>query len=132
MVKLPALKIAGAAFGSTGDIFKHIFAKAWFILALPVLAAFFLWSSFTSEYGDGSMSRGIAIALYIVFIIGLIPLGICWIEKVVTKQDFKFNFDARILPSLGYSIIILVLVYLPLFLAFFVGFALVENRRKLF
>ena len=35
MVKLPALKIVGAAFGSTGDIFKHIFAKAWFILALP-------------------------------------------------------------------------------------------------
>lgn len=127
MVKLPALKIAGAAFNATGDIFKHIFAKAWFILALPVLAAFFLWSSFTSEYGDGSMSRGIAIALYIVFIVGLIPLGICWTEKVITKQDFKFNFDARILPTLGYSIIILLLVYLPLFLAFFVGFALVED-----
>ena len=127
MVKLPALKIVGAAFGSTGDIFKHIFAKAWFILALPVLAAFFLWSSFTSEYGDGSMSGGIALVLYVVFIIALIPLGICWTEKVVTKQDFKFNFDARIWPSLGYSIIILAFVYLPLILAVFVGFALVED-----
>ena len=48
--KLPAMKIIGASFSATGEIFKHIFAKAWFILALPVLAAFFLWSSFTSEY----------------------------------------------------------------------------------
>jgi hypothetical protein len=127
MVKLPALMIAGAAFGATGDIFKHIFTRAWFILALPVLAAFFLWTSFTSEYGDGSMSGGIALVLYIVFIIALIPLGICWTEKVVTKQDFKFNFDARIWPSLGYTLILLLIVYLPLILAFFVAFALVED-----
>ena len=73
------------------------------------------------------MSGGIALVLYVVFIIALIPLGICWTEKVVTKQDFKFNFDARIWPSLGYSIIILAFVYLPLILAVFVGFALVED-----
>lgn len=125
--KLPALKILGSAFAASGDIFKHIFAKAWFILVLPVVAAFFLWSSYTSEYGDGSMSGGIALVLYIVFIIALIPLGICWTEKAVTKQDFNFNFDARIWPSLGYSIIILLFVYLPLIIAFFVAFALVED-----
>ena len=127
MVKLPALKIAGAAFASTGDIFKHIVAKAWFILALPVLASFFLWSSFTSEYGDGSMSGGIALVLYIVFIIALIPLGICWTEKVVTKQNFKFNFDTRIWTSLGYTAIILCLAYIPIIFGFFVAFALVED-----
>ena len=66
--QITSLKIAGAAFGAIGDIFKHIFAKAWFILVLPVLAAFFLWSSFTIRIWRWLNERRDSV-LYVVFII---------------------------------------------------------------
>lgn len=124
--KIPALKIMGAAFANSGTIFKHIFITFWPVLIIGAFACYFTWVSYTTTDHTGStpISGLVAAILFFVLLLSFIPTSICWTEYVITRQPVNFNFDSRIFSSLGYGILILAFLYIPIMLASFGIFAL--------
>ena len=99
---LPAMAIIGASFSQLPNIFKGVFFYFWPFLLLYLLKDYFLISSMKGELGSVIW---IPTILTILIILGIIALQVCWYQKVITKQAFKYSFDKRSFVTLGYSLL---------------------------
>ena len=99
---LPAMAIIGASFSQLPNIFKGVFLYFWPFLLIYFLKDYYLISSIKN--GLGQVGPIISL-LTIVIILCVSALQVCWYEKVITKQEFKYSFDKRIFVTLGYSLL---------------------------
>ena len=120
---LPAMAIIGASFSQIPNVFKGVFLYFWPFLLMYFLKDYFLISS--QSVGLGNIEWITTIASILIFL-GIIAVQICWYQKVITKQDFKYSFDKRSFVTIGYS-----LLY-GLFIGLATGFiiSLIKDQRK--
>ena len=109
---LPAMAIIGASFSQLPNIFKGVFFYFWPFLLLYLLKDYFLISSMTGALGSVSW---ITTILTILITLGIIALQVCWYQKVITKQDFKYSFDKRSFVTIGYSLLYMLFIGLSIF-----------------
>ncbi len=99
---LPAMAIIGASFSQIPNVFKGVFLYFWPFLLMYFLKDYFLISS--QSVGLGNIEWITTIASILIFL-GIIAVQICWYQKVITKQDFKYSFDKRSFVTIGYSLL---------------------------
>ena len=113
---LPMAKILKSSFANPGNHLKSIFSVFWPVLLLGAAASYFSYVSIiTTEYSGASpKSAIISTILTVLFFISFIPMNVCWVEHVITKQPPKFNFDKRIFLSIGYALLIILFYLIPI------------------
>ena len=117
---LPAMAIIGASVSQFLNVFKGVFIYFWPFLILYLLKDYFVISSKTVGLQNATV---ISLILSVVLFFCLVAVQICWYEKVITKQNFKYSFDKRSFVTLGYSLVIsLFLVIGIVALTMFFGF----------
>jgi len=99
---LPAMAIIGASFSQLPNVFKGVFLYFWPFLLMYFLKDYFLISSQSVGLGN---TGWITSLISILIFLGIIAVQICWYQKVITKQDFKYSFDKRSFVTIGYSIL---------------------------
>jgi len=108
-LNLPALAIVGASLSQFSNVFKGVFLHLWPFLLLYILKDYFLVSSKGSNF---QYSNLILISFYVIIALGVISSQVCWIEKVITKQDYKYTIDKRTFVTIGYTILLGFLIFL--------------------
>jgi len=122
-----SFKIIAASFAQSKIILSAIFKKLWFVLALPVASAYFMTIAGANGFDEGAggqLSYSLSIILSLFFWFMMVPVSICWTEKVITQSTFNLNFDFRILSSIGYTILVYLIVFVPIGVLFFAFIAL--------
>lgn len=122
-----SFKIIAASFAQSKIILSAIFKKLWFVLALPVASAYFMTVAGANGFdqgGGGQISFSLSIILSLCFWFMMVPVSICWTEKVITRSTFALNFDFRILSSIGYTFLVYLIVFVPIGVLFFAFIAL--------
>lgn len=99
---LPALAIVGASLSEIPNVIKGVFLYFWPFLLLYFLKDYFLISS--KEVGTDNAAFIVSI-LTIILMLLLIAVQVCWYQKVITKENFKYLFDKRSLITIGYSLL---------------------------
>lgn len=122
-----SVKIITASFAQTKTILSAVFKKLWFVLALPVASSYFMTIAGANGFnqgGGGQISFSLSIILNLFFWFMMVPVSICWTEKVITRSAFALNFDFRILSSIGYTLLVYLIIFVPIWILFFVFIAL--------
>ena len=99
---LPAMAIIGASFSQIPNVFKGVFLYFWPFLLIYFLKDYFLISSIKNGVSNAGLIVGL---LTILITLCIIALQVCWYQKVITKQDFKYSFDKRSFVTIGYSLL---------------------------
>ena len=108
---LPAMAIIGASFLQLPNVFKGVFLYFWPCLLMYFLKDYFLISSIKNGSGQVGLIVGL---LTLLIILCIVALQVCWYQKVITKQDFKYSFDKRSFVTIGYSLIYVLFLGLSL------------------
>jgi hypothetical protein len=108
---LPAMAIIGASFSQLPNIFKGVFLYFWPFLLMFFLKDYYLISSIKNGLGQVGL---IVTLLTIVITLCIAALQVCWYQKVITKEEFKYSFDKRIFITLGYSFLYLLFIGLSI------------------
>ena len=95
---LPAMAIIGASFSQLPNIFKGVFLYFWPFLLMFFLKDYYLISSIKNGLGQVGL---IVTLLTIIITLCIAALQVCWYQKVITKEEFKYSFDKRIFVTLG-------------------------------
>ena len=108
---LPAMAIIGASFSQLPNIFKGVFLYFWPFLLMFFLKDYYLISSIKNGLGQVGL---IVTLLTIIITLCIAALQVCWYQKVITKEEFKYSFDKRIFITLGYSFLYLLFIGLSI------------------
>ena len=114
---MPTGKILSASMKQLGAILGAIFTKYWYVLSLPALASYFMVMSFQSGFAvgqGGGRSFSISVLLNVVFWIVQTPISISWTEKVVKKTPPLLSIDARVWPTWGYQLTLMLVLICPI------------------
>ena len=108
---LPAMAIIGASFSQLPNIFKGVFLYFWPFLLMFFLKDYYLISSIKNGLGQVGL---IVTLLTIIITLCIAALQVCWYQKVITKEEFKYSFDKRIFVTLGYSFLYILFIGLSI------------------
>ena len=123
-VNLPAMAIIGASFSQLPNIFKGVFVYFWPFLLFLFLKDYFVISSKTGGLENTSI---ITTILTIFIILCISAVQVCWYQKVITKQDFKYSFDKRSFVTIGYSFLYTLFISAAA-IGFTIGFAFLSEE----